>query len=93
MDQPMTNACGRKKRRRNLYQESDLVIRNVAGCLYSRALTKIICDSEGIVRKIKDFPLYRDVTRKGQNLLYDGKVPLFHKYKIEDENRKNTVRR
>lgn len=67
-----------------LYQESDLVIRTLRD-VYTPAVTKIICDSEGIVRKIKDF-LYIAMSRvKAQIQLYDGKVPLFHKYKIEDE--------
>jgi ribonuclease E len=67
-----------------LYQESDLVIRTLRD-VYTPAVMKIICDSESIVRKIKDF-LYIAMSRvKAKITLYDGKVPLFHKYKIEDE--------
>ena len=67
-----------------LYQESDLVIRTLRD-VYTPAVNKIICDSESIVRKIKDF-LYIAMSRvKAKITLYDGKVPIFHKYKIEEE--------
>ena len=74
----------REKAPAELYQESDLVIRTLRD-VYTPAVAKIICDSEGIVRKIKDF-LYIAMSRvKAKIMLYDGKMPLFHKYKIEEE--------
>jgi len=67
-----------------LYQESDLVIRALRD-VYTPEVSKIICDSESMVRKIKDF-LYIAMPRvRVKIVLYDGKVPLYHKYKIEEE--------
>jgi len=67
-----------------LYQESDLVIRTLRDVFNSK-ISKIICDSESVVRKIRDF-LYIATPRLKQRVVYyDGKVPLFHKYQIEDE--------
>jgi len=67
-----------------LYQESDLVIRTLRD-VYTPAVTKIICDSEGTVRKIRDFLNIAMPRVRAKITLYEGKVPLFHKYKIEDE--------
>ena len=67
-----------------IYQESDLVTRTLRDVLNSK-IDKIICDSENVVRKIKDF-LSIATPRLRQNVIYyDSKVPLFHKYRIEDE--------
>ncbi|MHC4394682.1 MAG: Rne/Rng family ribonuclease [Planctomycetota bacterium] len=67
-----------------LYQESSLVIRTLRDVFNSK-ISKIICDSENVVRKIKDFlsQAYPRFSRRA--VYYDGKVPLFHKYQIEDE--------
>jgi len=67
-----------------LYQESDLVIRTLRDVFNSK-ITKIICDSEKVVRKIKDFLSQAHPRLKQRVAYYDDKVPLFHKYKIEDE--------
>jgi len=67
-----------------IYQESDLVIRTLRDVFNSK-ISKITCDSKNIVRKIGDFlsQAYPRLQRKV--VYYDGKVPLFHKYRIEDE--------
>ena len=67
-----------------LYQESDLVIRALRDVFNSK-ISKIICDSESVVRKIKDFLFIAMPRLKRRVTYYDGKVPLFHKYRIEDE--------
>ncbi|MHC4148629.1 MAG: Rne/Rng family ribonuclease [Planctomycetota bacterium] len=67
-----------------LYQESDLVTRTLRDVFNSK-INKIICDSESVARKIRDFLLIATPRLKGRVTYYDGKVPLFHKYKIEDE--------
>ena len=67
-----------------LYQESDLVIRALRD-VYNSKITKIICDSESVVRKIRDFFSIATPRMKRKVVYYEGKVPLFHKYKIEDE--------
>ncbi len=67
-----------------LYQESDLVIRALRDVFNSK-ITRIVCDSESVVRKIKDFLSIASPRFKRRVILHDSKVPLFHKYKIEDE--------
>jgi len=67
-----------------IYQESDLVIRTLRDVFNSRIKT-IVCDSEGIARRIKDFLAIATPRLKPKVVCYDGKIPLFHKYCIEDE--------
>jgi ribonuclease E len=67
-----------------LYQESDLVIRALRD-VYNSKISKIICDSESVVRKIKDFFSIATPRVKQKVVFYDSKIPLFHKYKIEEE--------
>ncbi len=67
-----------------LYQESDLVIRTIRDVFNSK-ISKIICDSETVVRKIRDFLAIATPRLRKRAIYYDGNVPLFHKYKIEGE--------
>ena len=67
-----------------LYQESNLVIRTLRDVFNSK-ISKIICDSENVVRKIRDFLHIASPRLKRSVVYYDSKVPLFHKYRIEDE--------
>lgn len=67
-----------------LYQESDLVIRTLRD-VFNSTITKIICDSPIVVRKIKDFLSIATPRLKRRAQLYESKIPLFHKYKIEEE--------
>lgn len=67
-----------------LYQESDLVIRTLRDVFNSK-ISRIMCDSEAVVRKIKDFLSIASPRLKRRVAYYDGKIPLFHKYQIEDE--------
>ncbi|HUS73189.1 MAG TPA: Rne/Rng family ribonuclease [Sedimentisphaerales bacterium] len=67
-----------------LYQESDLVIRTIRDVFNSK-ISKIICDSEDVVRKIRDFLAIATPRLKRRATYYDSKVPLFHKYRIEGE--------
>ena len=67
-----------------LYRESDLVIRTLRDVFNSK-ISKIICDSEDVVRKIRDFLSQAYPRLRRRAIYYDGKVPLFHKYRIEDE--------
>ena len=68
----------------DIYQESDLVIRALRD-VFNGKVTKIVCDSDGTVRKIKDFLAIAMPRLKPKVTHYDGKIPLFHKYQIEDE--------
>ena len=75
-----------------LYQESDLVIRAMRDVFNSK-ISNIICDSENVVRKIREFFTIAAPRLKRRVTYYDGKVPLFHKYRIEDEIAKVQSRR
>ncbi len=74
-----------------LYRESDLVVRTLRDVFNSR-IDKIICDSDSVVRKIKDFLAQAYPRMRQKVMLYDGQVPLFHKYKIEEEIEKVQAR-
>lgn len=67
-----------------IYQESDLVIRTIRDVFNSK-ISKIICDSEKVVRKIRDFLGIATPRLKNRAVYYDSNVPLFHKYKIDEE--------
>jgi len=67
-----------------LYRESDLVIRTLRDTFTSK-ITKVICDSEPVFRKIKDFLAIATPRLKNRAVYYDYNVPLFHKYGIEEE--------
>jgi ribonuclease E len=67
-----------------LYQESDLVIRALRD-VFNNKISNIICDSESVVRKIREFFAIATPRVKQKVTYYDSKVPLFHKYRIEDE--------
>ena len=67
-----------------LYQESDLVIRTLRD-VFTHKISRIVCDSQIVVRKIKDFLSIATPRLKRRVIYYDDRVPLFHKYGIEDE--------
>jgi len=67
-----------------LYQESDLVIRALRDVFNSK-ISRIICDSENVVRKIRDFLSIATPRLRPKVTYYSSKVPLFHKYRIEEE--------
>lgn len=75
-----------------LYQESDLVIRALRD-VFTSTISKIVCDSEAVVRKIKEFFSIATPRLKRRVTYYDGKIPLFHKYHIEEEITKVQVRK
>jgi ribonuclease E len=75
-----------------IYQESDLVIRAMRDVFNSK-ISNIICDSESVVRKIREFFTIAAPRLRRKVTYYDSKVPLFHKYKIEDEIAKVQSRR
>jgi ribonuclease E len=75
-----------------LYQESDLVIRTLRD-IFNSKITKILCDSESVTRKIKEFLSIVTPRLIRRVSYYDDKVPLFHKYKIETEIAKIQARK
>lgn len=70
-----------------LYKESDLIIRVIRD-VFNTGISRIICDSETVARRIRDFLGIIQPRLKSRVTYYDGKMPLFHRYKIEDEIRK-----
>jgi ribonuclease E len=67
-----------------LYQESDLVIRTMRD-VFNTEISRIVCDSTGMVRRIKDFLSIASPRLRRRVEFYEGKEPLFHKYRIEQE--------
>ncbi|HUW20728.1 MAG TPA: Rne/Rng family ribonuclease [Sedimentisphaerales bacterium] len=67
-----------------LYQESNLVIRTLRD-VFNTEISEIICDSESVVRKIRDFLSIASPRLRKKVTYCDAKVPLFHKYGIEGE--------
>ncbi len=67
-----------------IYQESDLVIRTVRD-IFTSKISKIICDSESVTKRIRDFLGIVQPRLKNRATYYDRKTPLFHKYGIEKE--------
>ena len=66
-----------------IFRESDLVLRTLRD-IYTPEIKTIWVDSEPALRRVRDFmkivmPRYHKRAR-----LHDGKVPLFHKYGLED---------
>jgi len=75
-----------------LYQESDLIIRTLRDVLNSK-ISEIICDCENVTRRVRDFLAIAMPRFKKRVTCYNGKTPLFHKYKIEDQINKIQSRR
>ncbi|MBL7106757.1 MAG: Rne/Rng family ribonuclease [Phycisphaerae bacterium] len=69
---------------RELYKESDLVIRTLRD-IFRSDINKIICDSESNVKRIRDFLAITMPRYKKRVQLYQGQQPLFHEYNIEKE--------
>jgi ribonuclease E len=70
-----------------IYKESDLVIRVIRD-VFNTNVSRIICDSENVARRVRDFLGIIQPRLRSRVTYYDGRVPLFHKYKIEEEIRK-----
>ncbi|MDP6381415.1 MAG: ribonuclease E/G, partial [Phycisphaerae bacterium] len=67
-----------------LYRESDLVVRALRDT-FAADIEQIIIDSDLVFRRVRDFlkiAMPRYVQRAH---LYDDKIPLFHKHKIEPQ--------
>ena len=75
-----------------IYQESDLVIRTIRD-IFTSDTNEIIVDSEVVYDKVRDF-LYMVMPRLSTKVrLYQGREPLFHLFKIEEEVEKIYQRR
>lgn len=70
-----------------LYRESDLIMRSIRD-VFNSDIGRIICDNEAVAKKVRDFLGIIQPRFRNRVVYYDGKIPLFHKYKIEEEIRK-----
>jgi ribonuclease E len=67
-----------------IYQESDLVIRTIRD-VYTSQISRIVCDSESVAWRVREF-LRMAVPRSKQSIeLYTGKEGLFHEFGVEQE--------
>jgi len=69
---------------RELYRESDLIIRTLRDVFDSK-ISRVVCDSKAVVGRIKEFLRIIVPRLRARVVHYDSNIPLFHKYKIEDE--------
>jgi len=67
-----------------LYKESDLVIRTIRD-IYNSTISRILCDSEATVRKVRDFLRIAMPRTRSRVMQSDGKTPLFSRYQLEKE--------
>jgi ribonuclease E len=56
--------------------------------IFNSDISRIICDSENVCRRIRDFLGIVQPRMIKRVTYHDGKVPLFHKYRIEEEIQK-----
>ncbi|AQQ09501.1 Ribonuclease E [Sedimentisphaera cyanobacteriorum] len=66
-----------------LYRESDLAIRAVRD-VFNTTVKRVVCDSETVTNKIKDFFEITQPRYKKRISFYNSSEPLFHKYWIEE---------
>jgi len=67
-----------------LYRESDLVVRTLRD-VFNSEITKILCDSEETVRKIRNFLRIALPRTRCHIQHFNGGTPLFSKYQIEQK--------
>lgn len=67
-----------------LYTEGDLVTRSVRD-VFTSDIESIIADDKEVVKRVKEVIKLANPRTKNKVELYDGPVPLFHKYNIERE--------
>ncbi len=67
-----------------IYQESDLVIRTIRD-IFAPDINEIIVDSQDTYEKTRDF--LKQIMPKQEKIvrLHRARVPIFHKYRLEDE--------
>ncbi len=69
---------------KELYRESDLVIRTIRDILNTN-IKKIICDSEDTVKRVKSFIRIAMPRTQCRITHYEGNMPLFTKHHIEEK--------
>ena len=74
-----------------LYQESDLVTRTIRD-VFNTDIDRIVCDSDATVKKVNDFLRIAMPRTRRRVVRYTDNVPLFEKFKIEEEIEKIQAR-
>jgi ribonuclease E len=67
-----------------LYSESDLIIRTIRD-VFSSDIERIVVDDLTAARRAHDFLSIANPRAKSKVVYYDDPVPLFHRYKIEEQ--------
>jgi len=66
-----------------VFRESDLVLRTLRD-IYTPEITAIWVDSEPVLKRVREFMKIAMPRHIGSAKLYTDKVPLFHKYRVEE---------
>ncbi len=66
-----------------VFRESDLVTRTLRD-VFSTEIKTVWVDSESALRRVREFMKIAMPRHRRSAKLYDGAVPLFHKYKVEE---------
>ncbi len=67
-----------------IYQESDVVIRTIRDT-FSQDVSEVWVDNEGVFKKAQDFVRSVMPDCVDRVKLFEGKHPLFHKFRLEEE--------
>ena len=68
----------------DIYEESDMIIRTIRD-IYNGEIDSVLIDAEEAYERAREFMKIVMPRHVNRIKLYDGKEPIFHKYKIEDE--------
>ncbi|MCH8830343.1 MAG: Rne/Rng family ribonuclease [Planctomycetes bacterium] len=68
----------------DIYEESDMIIRTIRD-IYTSEIDSLWIDEVGAYERARDFVKIVMPRQAGRIHLYEGKEPIFHKYKIEEE--------
>jgi ribonuclease E len=66
-----------------IFRESDLVLRTLRD-IYTPEISTIWVDSEAVLKRVREFMKIAMPRHVGSAKLYTEKVPLFHKYHVEE---------
>jgi ribonuclease E len=66
-----------------VFRESDLVLRTLRD-IYTPEITTIWVDSEAVLKRVREFMKIAMPRHVNSAKLYTDKVPLFHKYRVEE---------
>ena len=68
----------------DIYEESDMIIRTIRD-IFTGEVDSIVIDEPSAYERAKEFLQKMMPRQVGRLQLYDGREPLFHKYKLDEE--------